>query len=69
MQVTGCRLGGQHFDVDEVKHTPTKALVFNEDKRTLVFSRTGLNFSNLEYSVPPFIDHLAANYLAGKRSD
>ena len=41
MQVTGCRMGGQHFDVDE-------------DKDPLLFSLTGLKFQHsLEFG-PPF---------------
>ena len=52
----GCRKDEHYFDVDE-------------DKHTLVFSQTGLKFHQSWLFGPHFIDHLAANYLGGERSD
>ena len=45
MQVTGCRMGGQHYDVDEHKHNPATALVF---------SQGGLKFHQSWLFGPPF---------------
>ena len=45
-------LYGQRFDVDE-------------DKHTFLFSQTGLKFHQSWVFGPPFIDHIAANYLGG----
>ena len=49
-------MGGQHFDVDE-------------DKHTLVLSQTGLKFHQSWLVGPPFIDDLAANYLGSEVSE
>ena len=43
--MAGCRMGGQHFDVNEDKHTPTTALLF---------SQGGLKFHQSWLFGPPF---------------